>query len=435
MRRLLFISPHFPPDSTAGTHRARLLAPRLAQHGWEPTVLTVDAAGYEGVLDPDLAASVPATLRTVRVRAWPPQLTRRFGFGDLGVRAFEGLWREAAQLMAREPFDALFITIYPTYPALLGPLLKRRFNVPFVLDYQDPWVGEWGHSVGGAANGSADAKSRASRWAATRLEPIALGAADAVTAVSTATFEQALQRYRIPPPRAVAELPIGWDTRDFEFLDARPPSSPGVVPRGDGLVHMVYVGTLLPTGLETLRALFEGWAHWRASDAAASRVRMHFIGTSNQRSGGSARVTPIAQAYGLADLVNERPERIDYFDALQALRDASAVLLIGSREPHYTPSKVYPALLSGRPIFALNHAASTATALLRRVGGVANLKLIEYDDQRGVGTRVEEIARQLCALAAQPATGDAGFGREVIESASASALAGRLGGLLDEVVS
>src|SRR5262249_4723624 len=116
VRRVLFISPHFPPDSTAGTHRARLLAPRLPQHGWEPTVLTVDPADYEGPLDPALADSVPGTLRVVRARAWPARLTRSLGVGDLGLRAFEGLWREATHLLTRERFDAVFITIYPTYP-------------------------------------------------------------------------------------------------------------------------------------------------------------------------------------------------------------------------------------------------------------------------------------------------------------------------------
>src|SRR3954466_9299554 len=172
MRRVLFISPHFPPDSTAGTHRVRLLAPHMAAQGWEPTVLTVDPRDYEGRLDPLLASSVPESLRVVRARAWPADVTRRLGVGDLGLRGFSGLRREAFRILRGEPFHALFVTIYPTYPALLGPMLKRRFALPFVLDYQDPWVGEWGRSVGGGAGQTADFKSRATRLAASRLEPV-----------------------------------------------------------------------------------------------------------------------------------------------------------------------------------------------------------------------------------------------------------------------
>src|SRR5580765_1440867 len=69
MRRVLMLSPHFPPDSTAATHRVRLLAPHLSEYGWEPIVVTAEPAGYEGRLDADLAALVPAGLRVVRYPA------------------------------------------------------------------------------------------------------------------------------------------------------------------------------------------------------------------------------------------------------------------------------------------------------------------------------------------------------------------------------
>ena len=38
VNRVLIVSPHFPPDNGAASHRMRLLAPRLVEHGWEPTV-------------------------------------------------------------------------------------------------------------------------------------------------------------------------------------------------------------------------------------------------------------------------------------------------------------------------------------------------------------------------------------------------------------
>ena len=80
-KRLLMISPHFPPDSSAGTHRVRLLAPHLPEYGWTPTVLTVAEQDYEGRIDPELAALVPASLDVVRTRALPVRLTRRLGVG------------------------------------------------------------------------------------------------------------------------------------------------------------------------------------------------------------------------------------------------------------------------------------------------------------------------------------------------------------------
>ena len=71
MRRVLMVSPHFPPDSSAASHRVRLLAPHLEEAGWSPTVVTLEPSAYEGRLDPDLEALVPASLRVVRAPAWP----------------------------------------------------------------------------------------------------------------------------------------------------------------------------------------------------------------------------------------------------------------------------------------------------------------------------------------------------------------------------
>ena len=434
MRRVLMISPHFPPDSTAGTHRVRLLAPHLASHGWEPTVLTVDPRDYEGRLDPTLLASVPASLRVVRARAWPAGLTRPIGFGDLGLRAFDGLWREASHLLGHDRFDALFITIYPAYTALLGPLLKKRFGVPFVLDYQDPWVGEWGRSVGPGANGRPDARSRFTRFVAERLEPLALRAADAVTAVSRGTYEPALERNQAARPVATAELPIGWDARDVEFLRTSP-AGPRVIPCGDGMLHIAFVGTLLPTAHETLRAFFAGLVRFRErAPRVANAIRVHFFGASNQRSADlPLSIAPVARTFGLEDLVTEAPERLNYFDALRTLDEASAVLLLGGNEPHYTPSRVFTAILSGRPLLAMYHVESTATDLLRRFGGPPAVHSIGFGPDRPVAECVGDVCAALAALSSHPSYSPGQVDRAVLEPSSAPVLAGRLAAIFDRV--
>ena len=426
MRRVLMISPHFPPDSTAATHRARLLAPHLPAHGWQPTVLTVDPRDYEGRLDPDLLSSVPADVGVVRVRAWPARASRMAGIGDLGIRAFANLWRGAADLMAADRFDAVFITIYPAYPALLGPLLKRRFSFAFVLDYQDPWVGEWGRSAGPLAGGRPDVKSRVSRFVAARMEPYALRAADAVTAVSSATYEQALERTPDARPRRCAELPIGWDPADLEHAGGGPATF-----RDDGLMHLAYVGTLLPTGFETLRATLAAVAALRARSHDAARLRLHFFGTSNQRTPDAPlRVMPVAAEYGLGDVVTEHAPRLDYFEALRVLRDSTAVLLLGSRERHYTPSKVFPALVAKRPVLAVLHEASSASDLLRRTGHAPTVRLVTYDDA-SLSSRVDAIASELSALIAHPCYDADAVNGDALQPFSACALAGRLGRVFD----
>ena len=427
MRRLLMISPHFPPDSSAATHRVRLLAPHLPACGWEPTVLTVQPEAYEGRLDHDLGALVPESIRVVRVQAWPAQVTRLVRVGDLGLRSWAALRRAAIELCENERFDALFITIYPTYPATLGPMLKRRFKLPFILDYQDPWVSAWGQSVG--PNGSADLKSRLSLAVSRRLEPRALFAADAVTAVSARTYEEALERNGCQID-VREEIPIGWDAGDVRALESRGPSA--IVPTSDGLLHISYVGTLLPAGVGVLRSVLTALRTLddRCPDLGR-RVRLHFVGTSNQSTGGVERVMPHARELGVADRVVEHAARVDYLEALSILRQSSAVLLIGSTEPHYTPSKAFPALMAGRPMLALYHEASPIVSLLKAASPGADVVAFRVEDLTTPAfvTRVADGLLNVARTDARALPVNAA----ALEPWSARSLARRLARVCDEV--
>jgi hypothetical protein len=52
-------------------------------------------------------------------------------------------------------------------------------------------------------------------------------------------------------------------------------------------------------------------------------------------------------------------------------------LIVGSTEPHYTPSKVYQAIQSRRPVLALLHEASTAVEVLERSRAGMVMRLTE----------------------------------------------------------
>jgi len=423
------ISPHFPPDSSAGTHRVRLLAPHLASYGWTPTVLTVAEQDYEGRIDPELGALVPPSLEVVRTRAIPAHVTRRFGLGDLGLRALPGLGRAAWSLHRARAFDALFLTIYPTYPAMLGPMFKRRFEVPFILDYQDPWVSAWGSEVGGGHGGAVDAKSRATRELARRLEPCVLKAADAVTAVSARTYQDAFVRTGFS--HVAAEIPIGWDPADLDAIARRQP--PHRLIPNDGRINVCYVGTLLPLGVATLRAVLAAARALIERDSSfADRLRFYFFGTSNQSAGAQARVIPHARELGVEHLVSEHPARLDYLDSLDALRQASALLLLGSSEPHYTPSKVFPALLAGRPMLAVYRRESPVVEMLKMAAPPPAAHLFTFDESRPVESLVGCIAEALYALI-RTAGSDVSINRSALEPWSARALAGRLAGLCDRI--
>jgi hypothetical protein len=259
----------------------------------------------------------------------------------------------------RDP-DVVLITGSPFYPMLLARMIKRRYRKPVVLDFQDPWVSAWG------ARQPVLSKAGLSHALARCMEPIALRHADLVTSVSERQNEEMAARYPWLSPQRVAAIPIGGDPDDYGALGG----GKGGVSLAEGLTNLVYVGTLLPTAHGVVRQLFRAVQRLRQCQPdLAEQLRLTFVGTSNQPNGDADfRVMPIARAEGVDDLVTETPQRIPYLEALGLLRAADAVLLIGSEEPHYTASKIYPALLSGRPCLGLFHEASSARHILAHAG-------------------------------------------------------------------
>jgi len=186
-------------------------------------------------------------------------------------------------------------------------------------------------------------------------------------------------------------------------------------------------------GVEPLRALLAAARMVVKRDPAmADRLRLHFIGTSNQTGGGEPRVLPHARELGVEALVREHPARLDYLDALDVLRQADAIALLGSAEPHYTPSKIFPALLANRPLLAIYHRESTAVDILSAAAPPPAARLITFDDQRPVGSVVACLAEALGALVLAPSS-DVHINRHALEPWSARALAGRLAGVCDRL--
>ena len=72
-RRVLIVSPHFPPTNAPDMQRVRMSLPHFREFGWDPHVLTVGDAGDTPV-DPLLSATVPADVEVGACRRSQPRL-------------------------------------------------------------------------------------------------------------------------------------------------------------------------------------------------------------------------------------------------------------------------------------------------------------------------------------------------------------------------
>ena len=382
-KRVVIVSPYFPPSNLAGVHRARLLSMHLQTYSWEPVVVCVHEGYHEQTPDPQLSRLVPDSVRVLKTRAIPSAVTRLAGVGDIGIRAFWHLERTVSALLACGDVDILFITMSPYYNALSGPRLKKKYAVPLVIDFQDPWVSRWGAALPAFSKGGIS--HRLANW----LEPQVVRCADHVTSVSVGTNDEIRARYPALPADALSAMPIGGEVSDYEFLKSHPLCTDEFNAR-DGEFHFSYAGTILPRGSQALRALLMGLARIRDGyPDLYEKLRLNFIGTSAQSDDTqNFRVMPHAIEIGVSDRITEIPQRLDYLKALSIVANANAVLVVGSDEPHYTASKLHPGLLAGPPLLGIFHENSSACEMIRRVGGGELVTFTERDKSPELARRV-----------------------------------------------
>ncbi len=359
-RRIAIVTGHFPPSNLAGVHRSRLWAQHLPEFGWEPIVVTAHSDYYEEQLDPALLELVSPALRIIRTRAIPARPVRIVG--DIGMRALYWQFKALDELVARKEIDFIHITIPSNYAALLGEMLHRRHRCPFGIDYQDPWVHVWP----GAEKPFSKAwmSCKLAQW----LEPWAVKNVALITGVAPLYYEAVLERNpHLRGQCVTSAMSIGNSEADYQLLSQTARETFLFPKDDDGLFHIIYAGAMLPKAYAVLERFLEALAVLRDRDAEVmERLRVHFVGSGTSPNNPNGHnVRSHVRRFGLERWVDEHPNRISYLDVLNHLAHASATLILGSTEAHYTPSKVYQAVQAKRPIFALLHEKSTAVSVLR----------------------------------------------------------------------
>ena len=175
MKRVLIITYYWPPSGGSGVQRWLKMSKYLPENGWQPVIYTADGAEYP-VEDLSLEKDVaPETEIIRRPIIEPYSFYKKF----LGMKKEEKIkagfinegkeksnWKENISIWLRgnlfipdarcwwirpsvrflkkylqeNPVDAIISTGPPHSMHLIAKELHRKFNIPWVADFRDPWT-------------------------------------------------------------------------------------------------------------------------------------------------------------------------------------------------------------------------------------------------------------------------------------------------------
>lgn len=362
MKKVLIISPHFPPSNSADMQRVRMSLPYFEKLGWQAEVVMVDERFSDLNKDRLLIESIPDCIKIHKIKALPKSWTSKLGLGSLALRSMWFYKQKVSQLLRQQKYDLIYFSTTEFPVCILGAYWKQKYNVPYIIDMQDPWHTDYYKD-----------KPKAERpkkyWFSYRLhkylEPKAMKKVDGLVSVSDDYIHTLRERYPILHTKPTKVITFGAFDIDFEIAKVHSEQLKLAFSR-EKKINLVYIGRggfdmkpalltifqAFKMGLEQQPQLFNG-------------VHLHFIGTSYAPKGqGQPTIKPVARELGLEAHVTEYTDRIGFYESVKNMQQADGLLIIGSNQAAYTASKLYPYILAKRPLLAIMHPASSLVKIM-----------------------------------------------------------------------
>jgi glycosyltransferase involved in cell wall biosynthesis len=214
MKKVLFLSYYFPPDSNVVAQIAAKFFKYFPRWGWEPILLTKRWI-YRGTRDFSHEQDVPQSAKKFKALNLEPTnllpwrlkapLDELFAVPDDKILWLPFATRKALWLIKNESIDAIFTMAPPWTDLLIGQRLKKLTGIPLVIWLGDPWVDNpyriYRH------------QSRYEREV--RLEEEVFKSADHIV-LAEYFLEGLIQRYPFIKDKA-SVIPHGYDAEDFNL--------------------------------------------------------------------------------------------------------------------------------------------------------------------------------------------------------------------------
>lgn len=172
-KKVLIISYYWPPAGGIAVHRCLKFAKYLREFGWEPIICTAENPEYP-VLDESNFKDVPESIIILKTRIWEPYnlfkfitgkkkeerihnvfleeekhtLAHKLGIwirGNIFIPDARKFWIKPTanfliNYLKENHVDVLFTNGPPHTNHMIAYKIKRKLNIPWHADFQDPWT-------------------------------------------------------------------------------------------------------------------------------------------------------------------------------------------------------------------------------------------------------------------------------------------------------
>jgi len=457
MRRALLIAYYFPPIAATGGMRPLNFCRHLASYGWVPKVLATDhgSALPPHAVDRKLLDRVPPDVEVIRVPHPNPlgrllwfrerlsqllkqgrtsSLTMAAGspahsqesangttssvraclrfmtdvllqFPDPQCHWYRPAVRALETMPAQERPHVIWATGAPWTSLLVGKRLAQEFNVPFIADFRDPWVGGF--------------EFFSSKLLHKKAKSLERGVCALAARVILNTEELRLQFCSVYPEwqHKFVTITNGY-AEELRSLSPSP-GNRGTLARKEGgettTLELCHFGTVY--GNRSPIALFRAIQELLAEGMVnASRLRLRFVGGWDVSDSNCTQLVKALEERGVLRLVPPVPHQ----ECLQDMARADVLLILQPDYPLQVPAKIYEYIVAGRPLLVIGGEGATANLVQRHRLG------------RCCPNTVQEIKRTLVSILSSESALVAPNPIDT-EQFSYRALSGRLAELLDRV--
>jgi hypothetical protein len=91
------------------------------------------------------------------------------------------------------------------------------------------------------------------------------------------------------------------------------------------------------------------------------------LGTSYAPSGtGKKTILPLAEKLTVAEYIHEETNRLPFYQSIATLIQADALIIPGSDNAEYTASKIFPYILTNKPLLTVFHEKSSTVQIISK---------------------------------------------------------------------